>query len=137
MNRAHPYASKFPVAPAPGNHEGSNNFSEYQVRHGAVAAHSNTGTALYYSFEVNAGTPAGVHVLTFNSETYIDGGIEEMVNWITADLAAVDRARTPWVVAQSHKLWWMDSTTQAAIVKLLEAAGVDLNFAGHWHYCQS
>lgn len=106
MNRAHPYASKIPVLPAPGNHEAGANFSEFIARHGAVAAYSNTGTALYYSFEANAGTPTGVHVLTFNSETYIDGGIEAMLNWIQADLASVDRARTPWVIAQSHKLFW-------------------------------
>ena len=107
MNRAHPYASKIPVLPAPGNHEAGANFSEFIARHSAVAAYSNTGTALYYSFEANAGTPTGVHVLTFNSETYIDGGIEAMLNWIQADLASVDRARTPWVIAQSHKLFWL------------------------------
>ena len=47
----------------------------------------------------------GVHFLSFNSETYVDGGIEEMVAFMTADLAAVDRAVTPWVVAYSHKFW--------------------------------
>ena len=166
MNRAQTYASRYPVAPSPGNHEvrfpplffllllppppssssssssfssvyyyyfflflfyfcklwfnpffsfsplslthlnpyiavqGANNFTEYKIRHGGVAAFSNTGSALFYSFEVNSGTPQGVHIITFNSETYIDGGIEDMVNWIAADLATVDRARTPWVVAQ-------------------------------------
>ena len=112
--------------------QGSNNFTEYKVRHGGVDAYSNTGTALFYSLEVNPGTPQGVHIVTFNSETYIEGGIEDMVNWLQADLASVDRARTPWLVAQSHKLWWMDSTDQTQIIKLLEAAGVDVNFAGHW-----
>ena len=114
--------------------QSSNNFTEYKVRHGGVGAFSNSGSALFYSFEVNAGLPEGVHVLTFNSETYIDGGIEDMLNWMQADLATVDRARTPWVVAQSHKLWWMDATTQGAIMALLEAAHVDVNFAGHFHY---
>ena len=95
-------------------------------------ANSNTGTALFYSIEVNAGTPQGAHIVTFNSETYIEGGIEDMLNWLQADLASVDRARTPWLIAQSHKLPWMDSTSQSEIIKLLEAAGVDINFAGHW-----
>lgn len=98
MSRASVYAARFPVQPSPGNHEGAANFSEYQVRHAGVAAHSNTGTSLYYSFDNGL-----VHYLVFNSETYIDGGIANMLNFMRADLAAVDRARTPWVVAYSHK----------------------------------
>ena len=75
-------------------------------------------------------------MLTFNAETYIDGGIEDMINWIEADLATVDRTRTPWLVAQSHKQYWMDSTDQSIIMAMFEAAHVDVNFAGHWHYYQ-
>jgi hypothetical protein len=47
----------------------------------------------------------GVHFLAFNSETYVNGGIAAMLNFVKADLAAVDRTRTPWVVAFAHKLW--------------------------------
>lgn len=80
-----------------------------------------------------------------------------MLNFMKADLAAVDRARTPWVVAYSHKVrvccvpllrpasgdslpaphlqhWWMDNTDFSQISPLLQAAGVDVLFAGHWHY---
>lgn len=99
MNRATLYSTQYPVQPACGNHEAAANFSEFQVRHSGVAAHSNTGNALFYSF--NNGL---VHYLVFNSETYINGGIEAMLNFMTADLAAVDRATTPWVVAYSHKV---------------------------------
>lgn len=88
------------------------NFTEYQIRHSGVAANANTQTSLYYSWEVRAGSPSGVHFLAFNSETYIDGGIEAMLNWMEADLASVDRSRTPWVVAFSHKLWWMGASKQ-------------------------
>lgn len=103
LNRGQTYSTQYPVQPAPGNHEAAANFTEYKIRHGGVAANSNTGTAMFYSFEVRAGTPQGVHFLAFNSETYVDGGIAEMVSFMRADLAAVSRARTPWVVAFSHK----------------------------------
>ena len=136
MNRAETYSTRFPVQPAPGNHEGAANFTEYKTRHGGVAAHSNTGSAMFYSMEVRAGTPQGVHFLAFNSETYVDGGIEEMLNFMREDLAAVDRKRTPWVVAFSHKHWWMDSTDFSEITGILQEGGVDLLFAGHWHYYQ-
>lgn len=129
MNRATLYAAQQPVMPACGNHEAAGNFSQYQVRHPGVAAHSNTGSALYYSF--NNGL---VHYLVFNSETYIEGGIENMLNFMTADLAAVDRAVTPWVVAYSHKLWWMDATDFSKISGILQEGKVDVLFAGHWHY---
>jgi hypothetical protein len=87
---------------------------------------------MFYSMEVRAGTPQGVHFLAFNSETYVDGGIEEMLNFMRADLATVDRKRTPWVVAFSHKHFWMDSTDFSEITGILQEGGVDLLFAGHW-----
>jgi hypothetical protein len=102
MNRATMYSTNYPVLPAPGNHEAGANFTEYKIRHSGVAAYSNTKSAMYYS--VNW---MGIHFLAFNSETYVDGGIEAMTNWIRQDLAAVDRTATPWVVAFAHKLWWM------------------------------
>jgi hypothetical protein len=133
MNRATLYSSFLPVQPACGNHEAGSRFGlvfgEYQARHPGVAAHSNTGSALYYSF--NNGL---VHYLVFNSETYIDGGIAAMLAFMAADLASVNRSATPWVVAYSHKLWWMDSTDFSKISGILQDGGVDLLFAGHWHY---
>lgn len=157
MNRAMLYSANFPVQPAPGvsaravctcawlsgelscecdapplpqqNHEAGADFFEYQVRHPGVAAHSNTGSALFYSFEAGL-----VHYLVFNSETYIAGGIAKMLAFMAADLAAVNRTRTPWVVAYSHKLYWMDATDFSSITTILQDNRVDLLFAGHWHY---
>jgi hypothetical protein len=84
---------------------------------------------MFYSYEWS-----GVHFIAFNSETYVSGGVEEMTNWVRADLAAVDRARTPWVVAFAHKLWWMDSTDFSTLSAELQVGKVDILFAGHWHY---
>jgi len=78
-----------------------------------------------------------VHYLVFNSETYIDGGVLAMTNWMRADLAAVDRSKTPWVVSYSHKLWWMDGTDFNAISGILQDGGVDILYAGHWHCAAS
>jgi len=52
--------------------------------------------------------------------------------WIAADVAKVDRAVTPWVVAFSHKAWQMDSTTWS-LFDWMTPAGVDFHFVGHWH----
>ena len=34
--------------PAPGNHEATANFTEFKTRHSGVAAHSNSGSAMFY-----------------------------------------------------------------------------------------
>lgn len=105
MNRAMLYSAAHPVQPAPGNHEAASSnglvFGEYQSRHPGVAAHANTNTSLFYSFESGL-----VHYLVFNSETYIEGGIARMLAFMQSDLAGVNRSKTPWIVAYSHKLWW-------------------------------
>ena len=107
------------------------NGAAYLLRHTGVSTFSNTGTALYYSF--NNGL---VHYLVFNSETYISGGIQSMLDFMKADLAAVDRSITPWVVAYSHKLYWMDSTDFSSISVILQQYNTDVLYAGHWHYVE-
>ena len=123
------YSANFPVQPALGNHELTNNGAAFLLRHSGVSAHSNTGTALYYSYDNGL-----VHYLVFNSETYISGGISDMLEFMRSDLSAVDRTKTPWVVSYSHKLFWMDSTDFSSISVILQQYNVDLLYAGHWHY---
>ncbi len=125
---AHRLLTRHPCpAPSSARSEAGADFFEYQARHRGVSANSNTGTSLYYSFDQGL-----VHYLAFNSETYIAGGIAAMLDFMTQDLASVDRAKTPWVVAFSHKLFWMDSTDFSKINGILQAGGVDIIFAGHW-----
>ena len=58
----------------------------------------------YYSFEVGAGTPAGVHFVAMSSEAYFYyNATEAQYEWLRADLAAVDRGRTPWLVVFGHR----------------------------------
>jgi hypothetical protein len=100
--------------------------------HGAGAV-SGTGTPRYYSF--NRGL---THFLAFSAEAYTyHSGPEFLANqlaFMKADLAAVDRSETPWVVALVHKAWWMESEAYADFTPVLIAGGVDILFCGHWHY---
>ena len=49
-----------------------------------------------------------------------------------ADLKAVDRALTPWIVVMGHRPNFMEASVEA----LLWDHGVDLTVAGHVHYAQ-
>lgn len=51
-----------------------------------------------------------------------------------ADLAAVDRRATPWVVALCHKDWNMQPEAFKDFAPILEAGAVDVMFVGHVHY---
>ena len=100
----------------------------------------------YYSFDVGAGTPQGVHVLALSSEAYFYyNASAAQLAWARADLAAVDRKRTPWVVAAMHRTLYCSCDTDcdgdAAAMRdgplgleaLLVGGGVDLVLAGHEH----
>jgi len=53
----------------------------------------------YYSFEVG-----GVHWVILGSYTDFDEGSPQL-QWLASDLAAVNRTRTPWLVAAVHSPW--------------------------------
>jgi hypothetical protein len=98
-----------------------------------AGAVSGTGSARYYSF--NEGL---THFLVFSAEAYTyKSGADFLANqlaFMKRDLAAVDRAATPWVVGLVHKAWWMESSAYADFTPVLTAGGVDIVFTGHWHY---
>jgi hypothetical protein len=90
---------------------------------------SGSGSNFWYSFD----TP-NIHWIGFTAETWTmsAGQLAAQKAWMTADLQAVDRTVTPWVVAYSHKSWQMDSTTWS-LFDILPQFGVDLHLVGHWH----
>ena len=119
------YASTKPVMPADGNHErcsacagidelplSTNNFTEYRARLHAVTlnAGKNAGTDSnrYYSF--NQGL---THFIVFTAEAYLyardETFLANQLAFMKADLAAVDRTVTPWVVGLCHKDWTMEA----------------------------
>ena len=100
----------------------------YRAR--SVSLNSNTKTNLYYSF--NRGV---VHFIVFSAEAYLysrsNAFLANQLAFMTADLAAVDRKVTPWVVALVHKDWTMETEAYAAFGPILNAGKVDILFCGH------
>ena len=83
----------------PGLENSRGNFSEYRarfesVRRGAGAA-SGSNSNIFYSFELGL-----THYIGFSAEAYsYNSGAELLANqlaFMQADLAAVDRTKTPW-----------------------------------------
>ena len=57
--------------------------------------------------------------------------------WLEADLAAVDRAKTPWLVVVGHKAYWEKDTDWSQYFDSLFAKyQVDLFLTGHTHNYQ-
>ena len=58
-------------------------------------------------------------------------------NWLAADLAAVDRTKTPWVVVAGHRPWYSSGsicdTCQSAFEDVFIENNVDLVLSGHFH----
>ena len=108
------YAARMPVSVSPGNHEACGscpaipgrpdsrgNFSEYRARFASVEAgagkRSGSGSSIFYSFDLGL-----THYISFSAEAYAyRSGSELLANqlaFMAADLQAVDRKVTPWVV---------------------------------------
>jgi hypothetical protein len=96
-----------------------------------------------------------VHFVMFNTETDFPNAPDEpngegaenagpfapsgaQLAWLQKDLAAVDRKKTPWVVAAGHRPWYVSTTVctecQTAFEPLLIQYGVDLVLHGHKHF---
>ena len=141
------YAMRHPVSVSPGNHESCGgcpqipgrpdslgNFSEYRARFASVEAgagkRSGSGSNIFYSFDLGL-----THFISFSAEAYAyRSGAELLANqlaFMSADLAAVDRKVTPWVVALVHKDWNMEGEAYANFYPILDAGKVDALFCGH------
>lgn len=90
-----------------------------------------------------------VHVVAISTEYNFTTGSEQW-QWLAADLAAVDRSVTPWVVFGAHRPMYISSTYNTGSMSdqvvaqlmrdhlepLLHAHGVDLAVYGHNHAMQ-
>jgi len=150
---ADPLASRTPWMTVAGNHEvealstcGSSlnaSFAAYDVRYGALMPHAESGSSStqYYSFE-----SGGMHVIMLGS--YVDDvpaadAMAAQLAWLKADLATVNRSRTPWLVGVLHAPWYNSNTAHQhekeeselrdAMEAMLYEARLDLMFAGHVH----
>ena len=100
-----------------------------------------TGNGVFwYSFSVGP-----VHVAMLSSEHDPSPGAP-MGDWLAGDLAAVDRARTPWLLVGIHRPLYEteayagDFAVAAGLRRIMEPLllqfGVDVVLAGHYHSFQ-
>ncbi|OBT67459.1 hypothetical protein VE03_03049 [Pseudogymnoascus sp. 23342-1-I1] len=72
--------------------------------------------------------------------TWQDNTGYEQYQWLSKDLASVNRTKTPWVIVMSHRPMWSSSTSsyqtyiRAAFQNLMLQNGVDAYLSGHIHY---
>jgi len=146
MNALQPAVATVPYIGAPGNHEHAMNFSQYKSRfyaYSTLAKNSQSTNMMYYSFNDDL-----VHFTSIDTEMYhycngtatlCNEQVQTQLDWLEADLAAVDRSKTPWIIVLGHKQGWMDSIGKAnwtVIANILDKYKVDLYLLGHQHNYQ-
>ncbi|KAK9807716.1 hypothetical protein WJX72_007062 [[Myrmecia] bisecta] len=94
------------------------------------------GNAPWYSYDFGP-----IHLLGMSTEHNFAKGSPQY-SFIEADLKAVDRKRTPWLIVNTHRSTFIDQTKpdtvaspalQNSLSPLLEKYKVDLVFSGHTH----
>ncbi|KAG0490714.1 hypothetical protein HPP92_007577 [Vanilla planifolia] len=107
-----PLSSARPWMVTHGNHEIEKTplihptpFEPYNARWHMPFEESSSPSNLFYSFSAASGT---VHVLMLGSYADFARGSDQY-GWLQADLAKVDRARTPWLLAVIHAPWVFDN----------------------------
>jgi len=140
---AQPLSATKPFAVNIGNHECDDNANgivaiSTRYRFAGMPFPLGSKDDLFY-FSYNAG-PA--HVISVSS--FYPGGFgagSPLTTWLKADLAAVDRSQTPWVLVSLHAPWYNSNTAhqgdgeamRVALEPVMIAAGVNAVFSGHVH----
>lgn len=137
-----PYASCRPWMVTEGNHEIEtfpiiypHGFKAYNARWLMPYQESGSKSNLYYSFDV-----VGTHIIMLGSYTDFDADSDQY-KWLQADLAKVDRSKTPWIIVLLHAPWYNSNlahkgegeSMRKAMEEMLYSARVDLVFSGHVH----
>jgi len=131
--------------------EDANDFYQYRMRLGAAmpraaGAPSAGGNGTFHSFNIGL-----LHVALVSSEVYFSvqphsvGLMLEQAEWLEADLKAVDRAATPFVVLGLHQPFYCSpnddqddchqiaSLVRIGLEKIIYQGGVDVVFQAHEH----
>lgn len=134
-----PLSASVPVMVAPGNHELEPSlplFQAYDARFASMPFPAGSADGpQYFSYEAG---PA--HVVILNSFGFYSAGSPQY-KWLTADLAGVDRTRTPWLLVVLHAPWYCSNAAhhgdgdlmRITLEGLLHDARVAVVFAGHVH----
>jgi len=134
-NEVQPSSAYAAYMTSSGNHEAIVDFLAYRNRNSPSLPQN--GGLFWYSFNFGP-----IHFLAFDIDQPYEAGTPQYV-WMMADLAAIDRAVTPWVVAYNHfplmcsNLFWCPGALkfQAVWEPIFNAPAtkVDLTYAGHVH----
>lgn len=128
--------------------EGQTNFTGLREHFRMPSEESGGVGPMWYSFDYGL-----VHFVSINTETDFEdapsstgmrsgefGYPGEQLDWLRADLAKVDREKTPWVVVTGHRPWYIDakkknvcSDCQNAFESIFVDNEVDLVVMGHVH----
>lgn len=134
-----PVASRIPYHVAVGNQEHWNDFAGYNNRFAMPGQASRTMRNFWHSVDFGP-----VHALFLSTEHPFDAGSLQHT-FAAADLAAVSRATTPWVVVVLHRPLYCSTNDyydchmagpqhlRPALEGLFVAYGVDAVVAGHVH----
>ena len=114
-------------------------FARFKPPRAGEAGGVASGTAAYHSFDYGM-----VHFVILDSYYSSRSSTGPMLNWLRADLTAIDSNKTKWLIAMFHhcvyskgshdsdvERWSIDM--RGAALPLLEAAGLDLLINGHSH----
>jgi len=141
-----PYTATLPFMANVGNHEHTPgkltnasgtfavDYAAYQARYAAVPANGNGN--LWYSYDFGA-----AHYVYVDSEEAQSAGSPQIA-WLAADLAAVDRAKTPWLFLFQHRPLLCSTKSEegdhvpggkflTALEPLILAHKVDVVITGH------
>ena len=144
-----PLSATVPWMTVTGNHEPerpiicgrtmNKSFAAYDARYGQYLPYAASGSPDPHFYSWEAG---GAHWVMLGSYTDYKPGSPQL-EWLAADLASVDRSRTPWLIAAVHSPWYNSNNahyneTEEYFFRmfaepLLHAAHVDAMFAGHVH----
>lgn len=123
--------------PSNGNHDNLavNYLSQFALPQEVSADERGQGEE-WYSFDY-----ANAHFVVLNDTVSDDAVLAgAQATWLEADLAAVDRARTPWVFAVHHRSFYTcesnhspDLDLRAAWQPIFDRHDVDIVFSGHNH----
>ena len=117
------------------------NFSSYKARFFMPGVNDEGGSGDNMFFSWNLGN---AHFVSMNSETAVDTAnfTDYEMEWVERDLKTVDRARTPWVVANFHRPMYCSNDGQCdgyadhlkeSAEDIFHQYGVNVVIAGHVH----
>ncbi|OQO11458.1 hypothetical protein B0A48_03185 [Cryoendolithus antarcticus] len=138
---------------------GQTNFTGYRNHFRMPSRQSGGLENFWYSYDHGM-----VHYVQIDTETDLGHGIiapdepggsanedsgpfatlkDQQTKWLAADLASVDRAKTPWVIVAGHRPWYISTGSsdqcldcQDVFEPILLRYGVDLVLSGHVHAYQ-